>query len=231
MIVCGKCGTENPLGRVFCGKCGTKLDLQHVTSEAVSDMVEKTFLQKHLKKFILVIVLLVLAVVAMAFIPQGATLGKPGTAVDTRRTESMLKTGNAMSSQAARVVFTEEMLNSYVDPNRAKTFGVDSITVSTKQAVVSVRIKKRLGPILVQGREIGLPMSFDVAYRAFPDGRVGVFSAAMGRLPLFGPLKGIATGALKSALSKDPDIQKALERANHYTFEEGKVSVVLAPKK
>jgi hypothetical protein len=190
-------------------------------------MVKETFLQKHLKKIILVVVLAVVAVVALAFVPRTTPLGKEGTAVGTRKAEGMLRAGLAVKG-AAKMAFLEEEVNAYVDPNRAKSFGVDSITTSLKQGVVFVRVIKRLGPIVVQGREIGLPMSFDVAYRSLPDGRTVVHSAAMGRLPLVGPLRTVAIGALKSAAAKDPEISKAIQRGSQYTFEDGKLSVVLS---
>ena len=47
MINCAKCGTENPLGRVFCKACGEKLDLRDMSSQRVVEMQKVGWLAKH----------------------------------------------------------------------------------------------------------------------------------------------------------------------------------------
>ena len=77
MLVCKKCGADNPLGRVFCGSCGGKLDMTDITSDTLADQQRASFFVAHYKKFLLVLLLLVLATVGLTLIISLGSVMRP----------------------------------------------------------------------------------------------------------------------------------------------------------
>jgi uncharacterized membrane protein YvbJ len=71
MIICPKCGNDNPLGRVFCGKCGSKLDFSHTSSQEMVVKVKVNWWGTHWRKIAYLVFLMVLIPVALLFWPIG----------------------------------------------------------------------------------------------------------------------------------------------------------------
>ena len=91
MIVCGGCGSENELGRVFCTQCGGKLDLSGMTNEVVAEQAKRSFMAKHWPKFAIGVAVIILLIFGMTFWSTGPLQGKEGTSVGARRVQSQMR--------------------------------------------------------------------------------------------------------------------------------------------
>jgi hypothetical protein len=207
MVLCKKCGNENPLGRVFCVKCGTKLDLTHMTSEHVQE-IQKTWadpLVKYWPKAVGAIVVLVLALVGLAFWPNSELIGKKGTRADGHKVENaMASFRNLRTGSPTTMVFTEEEINGYFDFFKVKGMSIQSITVSVMDGCVFVRIVKPLQSIPIPKFQISPVMSYEL--QCMPSGGVLVpVNVKVGHLSMVGPLKTSALRTLYAMFSKEPE--------------------------
>jgi len=192
MLICQKCGTDNPLGRVFCQSCGGKLDLSHMSQDVIVEvMQDKSWFARHWRKIALGVGLLVALLVVLAMIPTAGPLGESGTRVGGRRVESLLRQlGGLRSGQAVSATFDEKDVNGYlalVKADRLKDVGRASVDIQPGYA--RLHLQSEWFSFSLFGFELKPPKTYELTLVPAGAGCVGVVKARMGRLPLSGPFR------------------------------------------
>jgi hypothetical protein len=224
MIVCGKCGNQNQLGRVFCGSCGAKLDTNAVTSHAVTEMVKQNFIQKYWKIMVISLVAVILILVGLSFWPKSGPIGDAGKPAGIQRTKALLDAAR-MAKAGTKVgpVFKEAELNAYLAV-KAKEWGVKSISVDLKPHDMHVRmIKPLFGSVKLFGMIIEPTISYDVH---FGSSQQYVFprSASKGHLPMMNK-RGIA-GKITSLVASQKEWE-GLRKTTDVKIEEGQITLTI----
>jgi hypothetical protein len=207
MVVCKKCGNENPLGRVFCVKCGTKLDLTHMTSEHVVE-IQKSWSDPFVKywpKAAAAVIILAVALVVLALWPTSGVIGKKGTRVDGHRVE------NAISSlkfirigETRNLEFKEEDINGYFEFFKAKTMNMQSVSVSLQDGYLFVRVIQPIHSIPLIKVNFEPVMSYDLVCQPY-GGSLVLDTVKFGHLSMFGPLKTSAVKRMYALFGKEPE--------------------------
>lgn len=196
MIICRKCGGENPLGRVFCGACGGKLDLNALSPEMVGEAVRRGWFRRNWKWFALGGGVLAVVVVVMSLWVTTGRLGADGTRGGMRRIESVFRKLAVLQKGDTRdVAFTESDINAYFEFKGAKEMGVDSLTVDVQNGFLYARMVKTWFGV----GDFSLGISHTVRCGA-AGGRLRVVKAKMGKVALMGPLKSISGGGIEKKL-------------------------------
>jgi hypothetical protein len=194
MMICSKCGTDNPLGRVFCGSCGARLDLTLLTTEDIHEKGRIGFFAKHKRKLIVLPLLLVLAVAGTALWPQTKPLGAAAAtrAVDTqRKIDQLAAAGGTMMR-----TFEEAELNRYL---AGRVGPGESCSVDLGPNVARLRLVRSLANRKVLFLHLRVRVSFDLTLDTRA-GNVRVAGASVGHLPLVGPLSEAALWAYRPLL-------------------------------
>ena len=145
MIVCGGCGSENELGRVFCVQCGGKLDLSAMTSEAVAEQVKQSFMAKHWMKFAIGVAVIILLIFGMTFWGTGPLAGKEGTSVGGRRVDSQLRSmARLPKGRTVPYVFREADINGFFKYGKGKDMGLGAVTVKCSPEVLRIHISDKM---------------------------------------------------------------------------------------
>ena len=231
MIICGKCGNDNPLGRVFCGKCGGKLDFSHTSSADIAAKTQTKKFEGWGKPVTMVIVLIVLIPVALALWPKTTAIGKPASSGGDKRVEVGVKASSTIKKgQTGNIAFAEEDINAYFEQGKAKAAGFDTVRVSLLQGFFTAQAIRPLFqlPFKVKGNPFTVKMSFEVVCVPVKGGTVVVRKAAVGHLPMIGPMKAIAAGQFR----KGADAQKdwtTFKSAAETKIDAGRVTFTIKP--
>jgi len=231
MLTCSKCGTENPLGRVFCVKCGAKLDLGRVTKESIDSQVNRNWFAEHGKTLAWVIIVILLIPVALALWPQTRPLAAAGQKQDERYVDgclkqmARLKQGQIMPN----VQFTDAQVNALFAESRSKEWKVDMVSFAFDRGYFSVRmVSPLLGPWTVKGYQIGLKISRDITCVPMGGSRIEVRKGAIGHLPLPGPMVSLALNPILKKARADAD-WAGISKASEIKCEQGKLTVTVKP--
>ncbi|MBL7115758.1 MAG: zinc ribbon domain-containing protein [Kiritimatiellae bacterium] len=224
MLTCPKCGTENPLGRVFCGGCGGKLDLSNMSSEMVANQQRPNFVQMHWRKALGILILLLLAVTGLAFWPQTTPFGEEGRSSGASKVRSRMRTLASQSSgRVLKAEFAEADVNAYLKFSRIRRTRIRSFTVSMDPGVLNARIMLPVKTIKVGSKKVVLEMSYDVACSSM-GGQLYISSAKIGHLPALGPLKKVAVMPFLKLMADGVEA-KLMKAASGIEFQEGKAIV------
>lgn len=192
VITCAKCGTANPLGRVFCGACGGKLDLGGVNRDLVATRVRTISYGKLVVQVVGAVVLVIVVALVVAFIPQTSMIGVEGSRAgaseiaNLSRTATFLQRGQPMQRRV-----TEANINGFFVGNRSREMKVESFSVDIVSGAIRARMVRTLGPFDVGSWHIQPKFSTECVF--IPDnGRLRFGSARQGLLPLVGPFKSAA---------------------------------------
>ena len=189
MLICSKCGMENPLGRVFCGSCGAKLELSHMGSDTVAGSQSASVMFRHGLKLVIVVILVIAAVVVTAFVPKTRVIGKKGTNRGSRRVGSALRMIKGLpNGRALKKTFTEADINAYLEFSKARKLKMKSVSVAVGDGYFRVRVIRAIGPFALGPVQIEPKISHELMCVPVGDAVV-VRRANMGHLPLFGPFK------------------------------------------
>ncbi len=231
MLTCSKCGTENPLGRVFCTKCGAKLDLGRLTKQDLDSQVKVSWLATHWKNLVWILVIILLIPVGLAFWARSQPLAGSGQKQDERYVESCLK--QMMNLKPGQIMpnvqFTDAQINAFFAEGRANAWKVDMVSVGLYQGYFTVRmVTSVLGPWKVKSYEVGLKLSREITSVPMGGPRIEVRKAAIGHLPLPKPMVSLA---LKPILAKAvaDEYWKGISRASEIKCESGRIIVTVKP--
>ena len=224
MIGCKKCGVDNPLGRVFCGSCGSKLDLTHMTSDAVSEAQRVSAVQQHWPKVVIAVVLALVGLVVMACWPYRVPIGVTGTLHGGKRVENMFK---AIKYLAKGRSFDRELpendINGYFQFIKNKELKVDSVSMSVQDGFLNVRVIRTFGRLGVWKYEVPITSSCDLL--CIPvGGRLHVKKGRIGHLPAVGPIKTSVAGSILKLVAEDKDWQ-ALKYASKIKATESAIQI------
>lgn len=232
MIICGKCGNDNPLGRVFCGKCGGKLDFSHTSSQEMAVKTHESWLGSNWKKIVGVLVLIVLIPVALLLWPQSSAVGKQGGGGETRVENGVKAVAGVVKGQIVNATFAEEDLNSYLQLIKAKAAGADSLSIAVmKEGYFIVRLVHPLFELPVLKTKAGpvvMKLSCDIVCVPDATGGVIVSKATIGHLPALGPFKTRAARMVHGAVLKDKDWAPFMNITD-IKVADGRITVTIKP--
>jgi len=232
MIICPKCGNDNPLGRVFCGKCGGKLDFSHTSSQDMVVKPESNWFRTHWPKLAYLVVLIVLIPVALVLWPQPPLVGKPGTGGETRVENGVRAVSAVKPGQIVNATFAEEDLNGYLQLIKAKDPGADSLSISLRTDYFVVRMVHplfTLPVIKIKGQPVVAKLSYDITCVPYVSGgSVNVTKASMGHIPAIGPFKTKAAKAVYGAALRDKD-WAPFANITGIKVTEGRITVTIKP--
>lgn len=204
-MTCPKCGTDNPLGRVFCGACGAKLDLRRVDEDLGRLQEKRSTSSRWGCLFVLVPVILLLVVIGLALWPDTGRLGDPGESRDGRRAQVQIRALQRLTpGSTLSATFRERDLNAYFRYYKAKRFGLASLTFDVGDGRVRTRLVRRLGVLRVGPLRVVSALSLDVVMEA-DGGAPALQGAAIGHLPLPGILGAPVAAAAAGCLEGDRD--------------------------
>jgi len=223
MLICKKCGIENPLGRVFCGACGGRLDLAGMVSASMAQGRGASWFSRFWGLLVAFLILVVLGIASQCLVARTAPVGEVGNRSDlaavTRPLRLLMNLGRGRS---VGVDLPEKSINAFL-ALKARRLGAESITVSTGEGYFNVRLVQVADPLGVGSFEYIPRFSYDYTFVPV-GGAVGTRRVAMGRLRLTGPLKTMAVRKLL-ALASGLDEWKAFANVTEIRAEDGKIWV------
>lgn len=224
VIRCKKCGHDNPLGRVFCGQCGNKLDLT-MSSEELNELERSSWLWTCGKYVIILVILAIVVAAGLALWPAGAfaTGGKQSDAHkvvnQTRGLRHIMDSGYSGS-----VYFSEEELNAYLYHWMRKPMAVDSMSVSVRPGVFVLRVVRSFRAI-GQG-SLGFKPKYSYEVTICPDQSTRkIQRAAIGHLPLVGPVKNLVSRRLIDQLVTQGKDRVFFDKRTSITAEAGRLTM------
>jgi hypothetical protein len=225
MIICSRCGNQNPLGRVFCGTCGAKLDLTHMTTENVSQMTRRAriFNVKWLSYIASVILVVLLILAGLAIWADTEVIGKEGTRLGGDRVGSGLRLMSEL--KAGRTLnreFPEDDINGYFKFMKAQSLEVDSVTVQVTSGRFQVHVVRTLTSIRIGTFSFQPKVSYDL-YCVPVGGRVRIVGARIGHLRWLGPARSSIIGRVYHLFSSQKE-WAAFENLVEVKAEAGKIT-------
>ncbi len=184
VVVCQKCGTENPMGRVFCGNCGRKLE---ITRDGTHFKSKPEFNWKTVIKFLNWLVAPVMTIVvictALRYWPNQIVLPKGLEKSQADAVASQLQGIAEMRvGQSATVIFREDDVNAYFKYNRLENLGLEGCRVTFEKGFLELRTRKRVEWSI--GKWVPR-LSYDVLCMPFGK-RLVIRKVSVGHLPLWG---------------------------------------------
>lgn len=226
MLICGKCNTQNQLGRVFCSSCGAKLDLSNMGSEAIGAFQKKSTLARFWWIAPAVLGVIILVNLVLALWPASRLIGAEGTRVGGRRVEQQLQAMlQAAPGQAILQEYTEKDINGYFQFFKDGKVGFDSVRVSVQPNAVVVRTSSTLFKIPLGKKPLAMRLTYTV--NAVPAGnQMHLVSASIGHLPALGPLRTMVFRKLYGNLSAQRE-WKGMANLGDIKAEAGKLKVLV----
>jgi len=206
MVLCKKCGADNPLGRVFCGSCGIRLDLSNLSSDDMAAKKSSIPLMKTLLPKILPVLVVLLALpVALAAWPHMQPLGKKGSKSGSQRVAGTLQAMTRIGRGASLGRdFTEADINGYFEFSKAKEMDAESVSIRVGQGYFTVRVVRIIGPLKLGSVQLRPRVSQELV--CVPAGtRVQVASASVGHLTWLGPFRNSVASRIYRMVSAQPE--------------------------
>lgn len=191
MLTCGKCGDENPLGRIFCGACGSKLDMSGMSAEEVASQPAKgkpsaSGCSGAIIRMILIVVLVGSAVVCL--LPSREPIGEMGTKLATLKIQPALRL--FQNSGARRLLgrsFKEADINWYLENVVVRRMNVLNCSVDIQQGLLDIRMNQLLQRFDLGLFSFDLILTFEATYRE-QGGTLQLTRGRVGKIPLIGVL-------------------------------------------
>ncbi len=228
-ITCQACGHDNELGRIFCGNCGKKLDMSQMTSGNVSREKRSASAGRMVKWILLILLVIVVAAGALAFWPR-PPLQEGVSRAGAARLRGQLSGVRATLQAGAETSATLRAgdVNAYLETFRARE-GLQSLTVGVTPGSLTLRVVDELGPWTVRDYDIGpVTYSYDIKLDSGADGFRPV-GAAVGRLPLPGPLAAPVKSRLEKVFAEATAEKQLIEKLSEVEFETDLIKAVFRP--
>jgi hypothetical protein len=204
MLTCGKCGTENQLGRIFCGGCGSKLDMSGMSAEAVASQPARRRSSGSGCSFgvILLIVLIVVVGVAVAcLLPSREPIGEMGTKLAKRKIQQALRVfKNLGARRSMGRSFKEADINGYLEHEAAQRMEVMNCSVDVRQGSLDVRMNQLLKRIRVGSFSVDLILTFEVTYQE-QEGKLQLTGGRIGKMPLVNRLAVLSAKPIEARIT------------------------------
>ena len=226
-VLCKKCGHDNPLGRVFCGACGVKLDLVDMSSQAVASKQKVSPVIRVGPVVVVLVVAVLLLAAVLAAIPNTGLVGEKGTSSNGQRVVSPLRAMARLGQRRSLGrTFREADINGYLQFNKARDMGLDSMSVKILDGCMIVRVVRTLGPLDLGKFSLGPKLSYDLVCVPV-EGGLRVSKASLGHLPMVGPAKSGVVRSVQKRLATQKE-WAAFEHLKKIEAKEGTVSVEVA---
>ena len=230
VVICPKCGSRNPPGRMYCMQCGGKIEMEMAETRAEKPWIGKAVSALGRAVRAAATILLLLAIVQM--MRPVAPAGSTGNAQDVQRLRQKLSLfkGAVMDGKASSQRLSEVELNAYLTDLLARSATPDAmdslryrllkVNLAVEPAAVVVVLRASLGPV---------PLSYEVTGAPRVDGKRFAFAptaARFGHLPLPGPLRGWMAGRVYGVFSQMLDERSLLDQAEGLELAQGEVTLV-----
>jgi hypothetical protein len=229
MIVCGGCGSENELGRVFCTQCGGKLDLSGMTSEVIAEQAKRSFMAKHWLKFVIGVAVIILLIFGMTFWSTGPLQSKVGTSVGARRVQSQMRSMAKLSrGRTVAYIFKEADINGFFKYGKGKDMELGEVTVRCTPDVLRIHVSDKMFTQKIGGIVLSPGTTYDLAGITIGSNLI-IGQAKKGHLGLIGPCKnGVVKKFYKKIAAKNGF--DAFKYATAIKIEEGQIRVTVSNK-
>jgi len=194
MLTCGKCGTDNPLGRIFCGSCGSKLDMSDMSAEAVASQPARRRSSGSGRSgrsggiILLIVVMVVAGIAVVCLLPSREPIGEMGTKLAKRKIQQALRLfRNAGARRSLGRSFKEADINWYLEHVVVPRMDVLNCSIDVQQGVLDVRMNQLLQRIKLGSFSFDLILTFEATYQE-QDGELQLKRGRIGKMPLIGVL-------------------------------------------
>jgi hypothetical protein len=194
MLICKKCGADNPAGRVFCGGCGGKLDQSNFATARPKREWDRQRIITIVNACVAPTLTIIVVVIALICWPTGAE-PTPGVSEEAaKKVTGQLKTLEALKlGQSLTLTLSESDINSYLKFIRARELGLDAVQVSLETGYVMVHLRRKSTRLKLG--KLQATVSYDLTCVPVKN-RLLVQKVSAGHLPL-GPFKGSALRTMR----------------------------------
>lgn len=215
MLTCPKCGSNNPLGRVFCSACGSRLDFTGLSSNEIVGSARPSIWRRIRWGWVAAgLGALALLLVVLACWPKSAPLGEEGTRIGGNRvTRQFSAVSKLRRGQSLGLNFEEKDLNGYLRFEKAPKLDLESLSVELGPRRMRVRMVQTLTVLDVGPIRFSPRISRDVLIVPARS-RLLFRKGSIGHLPLVGPFKGIAIKSVRRKLDREPEWQALRDTAD-----------------
>ena len=236
MIICGKCGNDNALGRIFCTQCGEKLDLDQLNEPEMMKKETKKSPRARAILFILFdLIVLALVLAGLSFWPAahdaslGAdSLGQAALGKLTRLDATTVSLTHEFSEKEANVLVAR-YLSGQQKGNPEHIRGVSSIELQLEPNAIRATAYASIGPWHFGTFSLGpFPITYSVVAVPVREGnaiRFDVRRGGIGHLPLPGPLSKPAADKLGEIFSKATRYQTLFNKTSAIELQKGAVKI------
>ncbi len=229
MLVCPRCGNQNPLGRVFCLVCGSKLDLSRLSSQTVAETLKPNWFAIHWPKFAYGFLAFLGILVVTALWPVVQPLGETGADLKGQQLERQLDRIRTTLRPGQRLMLaaTEKEINAFLGI-KARKIGAASISAEIGSDYVRLHLVRPFFslPLLVTNKVWEPRYSWTLAW-VVSGNALYLSRAKIGHLKAVGPLRYfVYRRALRlAAQEKEWDLASMVQGIK---AEKGKLTVTFA---
>lgn len=228
MVICGQCKYKNTIGHVFCTKCGAKLDVEAAAVKQQADARRMVFKARAIRFLLLDVVILLIVSALLIFWPSGE---KAECGDDRQFHAAKIKITALEKEMSHAENFSEAEVNAVLLERLAKKFEETGLIVDIRISPGSVRLTARsgLGPWNLGTFSVGpMPFTYSVSGAPSRENNRFVFipkTAAIGHLPLFGPLVSKASKPIARLFEGKDKMRAFMDRVKQFDIGDGTVTL------
>lgn len=145
MVICLRCRTPNPPGRIFCSACSNKLDMTNVDTGPRRLAWNERWYIRILPYAVPPLLLLLALPFLLRLWPVTDVVGRPaGTRVDAQRVTATLETLSTLQpNRRLDGVFSEGEINAFFKHGKAEALGYESIRVDAEASGLTVQLIRK----------------------------------------------------------------------------------------
>lgn len=236
MIICGKCGNDNPLGRIFCAQCGEKLNLDQLNEPGMIRKEPGMSTRTRAILFILLdLIVLLLVLGGLSFWPAAHeaslgpdSLGQAALGKLTRMDSATVSLAQEFSEKEANVLVAR-YLSGQQKGSGMNAKGVNSVEIQFEPNAIRATAYASIGPWHFGTFSVGpFPITYSVVTVPVKEGNVVRFDirrGAIGHLPLPGPLSKPAADKLSLIFSKATRYRTLFNKTSAIELQKGAVKI------
>ena len=194
MLICKKCGVDNPPGRVFCGGCGGKLDQGNFAMVRPKQEWDRRRIFNIVNACVAPALTIIIVVIGLICWPTGAQPLHGVSEDAAEKVDGQIKTLESLKrGQSLTLTLSESDVNSYLKFIRARELGLEAFQVSLETGHVLVHLRRKSTRLKIG--KLQATVSYD--FMCVPvKNRLLVSKVSVGHLPL-GPFKGSALRTMR----------------------------------
>ncbi|MCX7591132.1 MAG: hypothetical protein N2255_05830 [Kiritimatiellae bacterium] len=228
MIECERCGTKNPLGRVFCVSCGAKLSLAGMGREEVAQLQRRARRAAFLRKSVVFVLFLLAAVMILALWPYSSAIGAKGSRVGAGRVESYLRGIERLPSRmrfGPEPLLPEEDINAYLEHVLGARLKGISLSVAVTRKTLRIRLVRTLAEVVIGPIRLVPKCSVEATWTKAGDG-LRLRNMVVGHLPLPACLSASVVTGFLNTFAGLPE-WKLLQNVKQVALSDGAIGLVV----